>query len=598
MSRMDFRAIMDCVAWFLAVILAVLLRYEFDVSAVAWLWVLALAAFAAGLQALLGWVFHVYRGRFGSRSLDEVRALVLTLVVEAVVLAIVVAAHPPVPGLPRSTVLIALPLAAAFLFLLRYAPLFFRRSRRRANNAEHRVIVFGAGSLGQALVRTMANSSGAFAPVGFVDDDPRKRNLRVSGVPVLGTSADLARVAEATEATDLVVAIGRADAALLRQTTDAAEAAGLTTLVFPELDRILSGASRLSDLRSVSIEDLIGRQPVETDISAIAGYITGQRILVTGAGGSIGSELCRQIAQFGPGELIMLDRDETGLQQAQLGVAGHGLLNTNDVVLADIRDEATLRGIFDSRRPQVVFHAAALKHLPMLEQYPDEAWKTNVIGTLNVIAASRAVDVTTFVNISTDKAANPTSVLGHSKRVAEKLTAWAATETGQRYLSVRFGNVIGSRGSMLPTFQRLIELGGPITITHPEVSRYFMTIPEACQLVVQAGGIGRPGEVLILDMGEPVRILDVARRMIAMSGQRVDIVFTGLRDGEKLHEELVGASEETSSPFHPMISHAKVGAISPAALDKRGWESRLGSAAATQDPGTDTSAATRAQAND
>jgi dTDP-glucose 4,6-dehydratase len=223
----------------------------------------------------------------------------------------------------------------------------------------------------------------------------------------------------------------------------------------------------------------------------------------------------------------------------------------------------------------VVFHAAALKHLPMLEQYPDEAWKTNVLGTLNVLQAARSVGVKTFVNISTDKAANPTSVLGHSKRVAEKLTAWAGGETGLKYLSVRFGNVIGSRGSMLPTFASLIEAGGPLTVTHPDVTRFFMTIPEACQLVVQAGGIGRSSEVLILDMGEQVRIMDVAERMIEMSGKDISIVFTGLRPGEKLHEELIGIHESDERPIHPKISHTSIDPISPARLDKAGWEARV-----------------------
>lgn len=245
------------------------------------------------------------------------------------------------------------------------------------------------------------------------------------------------------------------------------------------------------------------------------------------------------------------------------------------MVLADIRDSEALTRIFEERRPEVVFHAAALKHLPMLEQYPDEAWKTNVLGTLNVLRAAQAVGVDTFVNVSTDKAANPTSVLGHSKRVAEKLTAWMAEQTGVRYLSVRFGNVIGSRGSMLPIFRALIEAGGPVTVTHPEVTRYFMTIPEACQLVIQAGGIGRPGEVLILDMGEPVRILDVARRMIAQSGKHIEIVFTGLRHGEKLHEELVGEGEGDERPFHPKIAHAHVDTLDPAHLDHQGWIARM-----------------------
>jgi dTDP-glucose 4,6-dehydratase len=321
----------------------------------------------------------------------------------------------------------------------------------------------------------------------------------------------------------------------------------------------------------VSIEDLIGRHPVDTEVESIADYLSGRRVLVTGAGGSIGSVLATQIARFNPAELMMLDRDESGLQSVQISIDGHGLLDTRDVILADIRDRATLMAIFADRRPEVVFHAAALKHLPMLEQYPEEAWQTNVLGTLNVLEAAQSVGVKTFVNISTDKAANPTSVLGHSKRAAEMLTAWAAQVTDERYLSVRFGNVIGSRGSMLPTFKKIIEAGGPLTVTHPDVTRFFMTIPEACQLVIQAGGIGKAQEVLILDMGEPVRILEVAQRMIAMSGKDIEIVFTGLRTGEKLHEELRGADEVDSRPLHPKISHASVSALDPLSLEKMEW---------------------------
>jgi dTDP-glucose 4,6-dehydratase len=275
--------------------------------------------------------------------------------------------------------------------------------------------------------------------------------------------------------------------------------------------------------------------------------------------------------RFSPAEVIMLDRDETGLQGTQISISGHGLLDTDEVVLADIRDEKTIEEIFLNRRPEVVFHAAALKHLPMLEQYPNEAWQTNVIGTLNVLRAARAAGVETFVNISTDKAANPTSVLGHSKRLGEKLTAWFAHDTQKAYLSVRFGNVIGSRGSMLPTFAAQIEAGGPLTLTHPDVTRYFMTIPEACQLVVQAGAIGRPGEVLILDMGEPVRIMDVAERMIAKSGREISISVTGLRQGEKLHEDLVGFGEADERPIHPKISHNGVPPLSPDDLVPSHW---------------------------
>jgi dTDP-glucose 4,6-dehydratase len=349
-------------------------------------------------------------------------------------------------------------------------------------------------------------------------------------------------------------------------------------MVMPLLSEILEDGMRLTDLRDVAIEDVIGRQPVDTEVESIAGYVAGKRVLVTGAGGSIGGELCRQLSKYGPQELIMLDRDETGLHGVQMTISGHGLLDSDDVVLADIRDKEAIQEIFDHRRPEVVFHAAALKHLPMLEQYPEEAWKTNVQGTLNVLTAARSIGVKTFVNISTDKAANPISVLGHSKRTAERLTAWAAVQSGESYLSVRFGNVIGSRGSVLPTFITQIEAGGPVTVTHPEVTRYFMTIPEACQLVIQAGAIGRPGEALILDMGHPIKILDVAKRVIARSGRPTAIVFTGLRDGEKLHEELFGRREHDDRPFHPKVTHTAVPPLDPDALDLERWAASSGRA--------------------
>lgn len=569
-------AVVDGLAWSFGVTLAIALRFEFVMDAQGWISTILLAIVAGVIQIVVGYVTNLYRGRFAYGSFDEVRAVALIVVLEAVFLSLIVIPLGPVVGIPRGTLLLAFPFVMLLMFGVRYlSRLLLDRARKPGEDAEPALIV-GAGFLADKLLANITTDpSSPIRAVGLLDDDPAKRHLRLRGVPVVGATRDVASAAQRTGARLAIIAIPSADSALLRALSDRAEAAGLRVAVTPTLSMLASGEESVTDVRDISIEDLIGRHPVDTNVELIAGYVTGRRVLVTGAGGSIGSELCRQLAKYGPSELIMVDRDETGLQVAQLGTAGHGLLDTDDVVLADIRDVATLDRIFDEREPEVVFHAAALKHLPMLEQYPDEAWKTNVIGTLNVINAARRVGVTTFVNISTDKAANPTSVLGHSKRLAEKLTAWAADETGMRFLSVRFGNVIGSRGSMLPTFQRLIAEGRPITVTHPEATRYFMTIPEACELVVQAGGIGRAGEVLILDMGEPVSILEVAKRMIAMSGKRVEIVFTGLRRGEKLHEVLVGSHENLERPFHPKISHTRADAVTPERLDKAGWESRM-----------------------
>lgn len=570
----------DCAIWLGATITAVILRYEFRLEEVNWNAVILLGIAAGILHAALGFCLGLYSGRYQYGSFVEVRSLTISVVLETLLLSLalglLVALFPEPINIPRSSVLIAFPLALLLMFGLRYLRRLHLDRSRQPNNQAAPTLVVGAGNAGELIVRSMmTDPDSALRPVGLLDDDLAKKRLRLHGVKVLGGTRDIASVARETGAEVLVLAIAKAEAPFLRELTDAGVKAGLRILVLPSVQQLASTNMSVSDLRSINIEDLLGRHPVDTRIEDVAGYVTGKKVLVTGAGGSIGSELCRQLYRFGPKELIMLDRDETGLQQAQLGTVGHGLLDSNDVVLADIREADTLKRIFHDRKPQVVFHAAALKHLPMLEQYPEEAWKTNVLGTLNVVNAARSVGVKTFVNISTDKAANPTSALGHSKRVAEKISSWAAQDTSLNYLSVRFGNVIGSRGSMLPTFRTLIEAGGPVTVTHPDATRYFMTIPEACQLVIQAGGIGRPGEVLILDMGEPVKILDVAKRMIAMSGKKIEIVFTGLREGEKLHEVLVGQKEHLERPFHPKISHTRAKPISPDRLDKDEWMRRM-----------------------
>ena len=311
------------------------------------------------------------------------------------------------------------------------------------------------------------------------------------------------------------------------------------------------------------ISGLLGRRQIRTNVTAIAGHFTGKRILVTGAGGSIGSEFCRQLHKFTPAELIMLDRDESALHEVQLTLHGRALLDSDETVLADIRDPRRIRAVFERFRPQIVFHAAALKHLPLLERHPGEAVQSNVFGTQTVLEAAAACGTESFVNISTDKAADPVSVLGYSKKIAERLTAHMAGLTDGVYLSVRFGNVLGSRGSVLGVLSAQVQAGGPLTVTHPDVARYFMTVDEAVQLVLQAAVIGGSGEVLILDMGQPVLIRDIARRLAAQSARPVDIVFTGLRPGEKLTEVPLGAAETDHRPHHPLIRHVQVKPVHP-----------------------------------
>ena len=570
--------ILDSAAWIVAMCVAVLLRYEMNVQFVSVGGLVITCAVAVACQMVVGFSFALYKGRYSFGSFEEAKLLVVVTVIVTAILEVVLLVFGVAMGIPRSIGFIGFPFACLFMAAFRYLKRMYQESTAKPGAEAQHVVVFGAGYLGTFLVhRMMQDPSSEFLPVALIDDDPAKKHLRISSVPVMGTLHDVAHVLEATRSAVLIVAISDVEPRLMRRVSDAVAGTNTRVMTVPPLTDMLTANKQSVDLRDIAMEDLIGRRPVDIHVHAIAGYVTGKRVLVTGAGGSIGSELCRQLVGFEPAELIMLDRDETGLQSTQLSITGRGLLDGKDTVLADIRDTESLEHIFEKRQPEVVFHAAALKHVSLLEQFPDEAWKTNVMGTLNVLNAAANVDVDVFVNVSTDKAANPTTALGHSKRVAEKLTAWMAGQTGKRYASVRFGNVFGSRGSMLPLFAEQIRQGGPITVTHADATRYFMTIPEACQLVIQAGAIASGGEVLILDMGEPVRILDIAERLRTMSGREdVEIVITGLRHGEKLHEDLIGAGESDERPLHPKISHARAERLDPAHLDRHVWKVRGG----------------------
>jgi FlaA1/EpsC-like NDP-sugar epimerase len=430
-------------------------------------------------------------------------------------------------------------------------------------------VIYGAGDLAQLLItRLLSDSNSEYFPVGLVDDDPAKSNRWIAGVKMKGNGKNLRGVLKTTKAEAIVIAIPRATSSLFQKVDRVATELGIEVLAMPSLSEMMQSPGSGTRFQSLGIEDLVGRRAVDTDVSSIGTYLSGKRVLITGAGGSIGVELCRQVAKFSPAELIFLDRDETGLQTAQLATSNSGLLDTSDFVLADIREAELILHTFSEKRPQVVFHAAALKHLPVLERFPLEAWKTNVLGTLNVLLASEAVGVETFINVSTDKASGPSSILGKSKHFAEQLTAWFSTKNRGKYVSVRFGNVLGSRGSLIPTLSHQIREGGPVTITDPEATRYFMTIPEACQLVLQAGAMGQGKEIFVLDMGNPVKILDVANNMIRLARKKVEIVFTGLREGEKLHEEVHSANDILRDSGHPLIYRIDSQPLDPRKLSK------------------------------
>lgn len=557
----------DMVCWAIATVLVIGARYDFTISDVQRSSAVAYILTAWALVAVLGYALKMYRGRYRVASFEEARGLVgLLLLVAAVTYVVFVLV---VDGLPRGIAILVPPIALLGSLTGRW---FYRtlrtRSRGDLDRPTKNVLIYGAGDAGHQLLRLiLTDGKSDYRVVGFIDDRAAKRNLRLMGVRVLGGRDDLPRIANETSAQTVILAISVVTGDFIGEVQDIVEGAGMEFLSLPPLSQMIGGRVHLDDVRKVDIADVLGRRQVETDLGAIADYLTGKRVLITGAGGSIGSELARQVHGFGPSELVLLDRDESALHAVQLSIYGRGLLDTPDMVLADIRDEDALRPIFERHRPEIVFHAAALKHLPMLEQYPEEGWKTNVLGTLNLLRLSRELGVSHFVNISTDKAADPSSVLGRTKRLAEQLTAWAASDSVGTYMSVRFGNVLGSRGSMLHTFNAQIQMGGPITVTHPDITRYFMTIPEACELVIQAGAIGGQGKVLVLDMGSPIKILDVAKRMIAHSGKSIEIVFTGLRPGEKMHEELFGEAEARQSTAHPLISHVAVPPIEPETLE-------------------------------
>lgn len=554
---------MDSLAWLLVLPTAALLRYDFDLSRVRVGPELAGLGLVLVLQLAVGSTEGLYSGRYSFGSFEEVAALARTVVAVAAVTGVVNFTILPDP-LPRSVPFIAGGLALIVMGGFRYVwRLVIERTYRPSLDTAAPALVFGAGDGGQQLLTSMLRTPDSpYVPVALLDDDPAKRQLRLRGIPMAGTRADIADAAERYSAEVLIIAIPSASARLVRDLSAAAAAAGLDVRTLPTVSELL-GDPGVSDVRPLSIADLLGRHEIDTDVDSIAQYLTGKRVLVTGAGGSIGAELCRQIYRFAPATLVMVDRDESALHAVELSIHGRALLESDDLVVADIRDEDRVDEVFAQHRPEVVFHAAALKHLPLLEKHPAEGVKTNVLGTLHVLRAALHADVQHFVNISTDKAADPTSVLGHTKRIAERLTAWAATEAQGSFLSVRFGNVLGSRGSVLTAFQAQITAGGPVTVTHPEVTRFFMTVEEAVQLVIQAGALGRDGEALVLDMGDPVRIADVAKQLIDECGRDIDIVYTGLRPGEKLHEVLRADGELDLRPRHPLISHVPVPALTP-----------------------------------
>jgi len=420
-----------------------------------------------------------------------------------------------------------------------------------------KVLIIGAGAAGEKILREIIeNYQLPYKVVGFIDDDPDKKGRSIHGIPVLGDVDNLPDILEKENVQEILIAIPSASGEQIRHVVEACQKCAVSYKIVPGIGDLIDGRVSVKALRDISYEDLLGRKPVQLDITGIRNYLDGKTILITGCGGSIGSELCRQVIKYQPGYLILLDSSESNLFNIQMELQNEQYFRHCEAVLAHVQNRQLMNDIFKKYKPQVVFHAAAYKHVPMLEKNPWEAVFNNIMGSRMVMEMSLKHQVERFVLVSTDKAVRPTNVMGTSKRVTE-LIMQSLQGNGTRFMAVRFGNVVGSSGSVIPLFRRQIEQGGPVTVTHPEINRYFMTIPEASQMILQAGAMGEGGEIFVLRMGTPVKISDMARDLIRLSGKEPDvdikIVFTGLREGEKLYEELITVGEDILPTGHEKV---------------------------------------------
>jgi FlaA1/EpsC-like NDP-sugar epimerase len=523
----------------------------------------------AGLLLLYALVFvasGVPRGVWRFSGFSEVKRLTLACLVAGLIGATVVMMA-QLTKVPRAVLALHPVVALMGLTLVRIGyRMLYEHMRTRLSGQAHevrRALVLGAGGAGRLLVAGIQNSDG-WVVIGYLDDAPDKRGGRVAGLPVLGGLDDVERFARLHGITHLIIAMPSVSGPARRRVFDLAGSVGLPVLTVPNVDELLAGRS-VDQVRDIEPEDLLGREPVELDEAGISECLSGKVVLITGAGGSIGSELCRQVARYGPARLVLYELSEFALYsiEQELGETFPKIPLVR--LVGDVKDLALLRRVFERHRPHIVFHAAAYKHVPLMED--ENAWtalRNNTLGTYHVCLASAEQGVQRFVLISTDKAVNPTNVMGASKRAAELVVShMAAQGHPTQFMAVRFGNVLGSSGSVIPKFKAQIARGGPITLTHPDITRYFMTIPEAARLVVQACAIGETGQICVLDMGEPVRILDLARSMIRLSGRSADeirVVITGLRPGEKLYEELLIATEPTIPTRIERLRVARLGA--------------------------------------
>ncbi len=549
--------VLDVFVVAIAYVAALLLRFDAEVPRQNLDFVLKIFPLIALVYVAANLLFGVYRTVWAYGSLGDILALFRPVLL-ATLLIFGVNFWVKDRDLPLSVILIAGELVFPGMAFVKMRSRLLLRLPRVAV-ASQRLLIIGAGHTGQALARELQNSPGLnYQPIGYLDDDPRKQNRRMHGLRVFGPVTGLDAQIRAHSVDAVAIAIPRAPGPTIRSIVATAQAAAVPVRIVPGVERWISSGHTNDALREITLDDLLGREPVQVDYVACSQSVKDRIVLVTGAAGSIGSELSRQVATFQPLELHLLDNNESGLFDLAAELAGVSPQTIIKLWPANVVDEGKIQDIFNRVRPHLVFHAAAYKHVPMLEANPDEAFRVNVLGTLNVASAARTFQTGTFVLISTDKAVRPTSVMGATKRIAELMVlALARGSEHTKFVAVRFGNVMGSRGSAPLTFMRQIERGGPVTITHPDMMRYFISIPEAVSLVIQAGTFGGSGNIYMLDMGQEINMLELAERMIRLRGLRpgedIEVIFTGPRPGEKLREELVADFEQMEVTDHPKV---------------------------------------------
>ncbi|MDY0292266.1 MAG: nucleoside-diphosphate sugar epimerase/dehydratase [Desulfuromonadaceae bacterium] len=548
-----------------ALVLAFLVRYDFRLE------MFPMQAFWRLLPAVLAikiavfWYYGLFRGWWRYVSMADLIAISKANVLSSALVVMYAAFAFRLESIARTVLfldgLFCFLLIAGMRFLIR---VIRERSPRlrEGKSRKTRMLIVGAGDAGQMIVRELrVNRKLPYYAIGFVDDDTRKQKNKFLGLPVLGTCADIPKLCRKHRIEEVVIAIPSASGKRLKSIVEQCHNARVKFKTLPSVGGLIDGSVLIEQIKEVSLEDLLGRAPVRLDTENISAYLRGKRVLITGAGGSIGSELCRQVVRFNPAKLVLFENGETPLFSIEQELRQRFPKLRIFPIVGDIRYRARVEAIFDEFMPEVVFHAAAYKHVPMMEVNPAEAVNNNVRGTQIVAEAAHMFRVERFVMVSTDKAVNPTNIMGTTKRAAEKIVQALARRSRTRFVTVRFGNVLGSNGSVIPTFQKQIYKGGPITVTHKDITRFFMTIPEAAQLVLQAGSMGAGGEIYLLDMGEPVKILHLAEELIRLSGKEpyedIDIVFTGLRPGEKLYEELLLDGEGVKPTTHEKICVAR-----------------------------------------